>query len=323
MQKQVGFTLIELLIALALGLIIVASATMLFMTGLKSQALQTGQSGLQDDANFGLNFVLKDIRLGNLNTVHSSLNDATAYGGMVFSSAPNGFDQSNLPMQVEEALLSRSNLNDSNVNTFDSDQLTIQFVPQYIWDDKGTTDTADDRWYGGFDCEGDALEFTQAQGRQVVVQRYFLAEDPNQSSAEPNQGLALFCDAGYYAIDGTPTAITNFDVTDELGQILLKRVDHFRVLYGIQNGANHRYVDANTYLAMDAPRPRILSVQLGLLMRSTQSVGRDSGFSNDQVFQVLDQATTIKTPTTDHPHYVRQVLTQTVALRNTFGERGQ
>ena len=61
MKKQVGFTLVELLIAIALGLIIAASATMLFLTGLKSQALQTGQSGLQDDANFGLNFILKDV----------------------------------------------------------------------------------------------------------------------------------------------------------------------------------------------------------------------------------------------------------------------
>ena len=65
MKKQVGFTLVELLIAMALGLIIAASATMLFLTGLKSQALQTGQSGLQDDANFGLNFILKDVRLSN------------------------------------------------------------------------------------------------------------------------------------------------------------------------------------------------------------------------------------------------------------------
>lgn len=323
MKKQAGFTLIELLISLALGLIIVASATLLFMTGLKSQALQEGQSSLQDDANFGLNFILKDIRLGNLNTVQSSVNDATAYGGIVFSSAPNGFNQSNLPMQVDAALLSRSDLNNSNVDTFESDQLTIQFIPQYIWDDKGTITTDDDRWYGGFDCEGDALEFTQEQGRQVVVQRYFLAEDPSGSSTEPNQSLALYCDAGYYPINGTPASITNFGNANRIGQILLKRVDHFRVLYGIQNGVNYRYVDANSYLEMDSPRPRILSVQLGLLLRSNQSVGRDNVFANEQVFQVLDQAVTVKAPVQSHLNYVREVLTQTVALRNTFGERGQ
>lgn len=319
MKNQVGFTLVELLIALALGLIIAASATMLFLTGLKSQALQTGQSGLQDDANFGLNFILKDVRLSNLNTVQSSINDTTAYGGLVFTAA-DGFNNSNLPIAVEADLLSGSNINASNVVDVQSDQLTIQFLPQYIWDDKKTTSSADDRWYGGFDCEGNALEFTREQGRQMVVQRYFLAVDENAGDSEPNQPLALFCDAGHYALEGTPTSITNFD---QDGQIILKRVDQFRVLYGIQNQENHRYVDANTYLTLDSPRPRILSVQLGILMRSLQSVGRDQTFADDQVFQVLDQAVQITEPTNNTPKYVRQVVTQTVALRNTFGERGQ
>ena len=322
MKKQVGFTLVELLIAMALGLIIAASATMLFLTGLKSQALQTGQSGLQDDANFGLNFILKDVRLSNLNTVQSGINDITAYGGMVFTSSDKvGFNNSNLPMIVDENLLSRSEVqNTSNAHSDGSDQLTIQFLPQYIWDDKKTATTADDRWYGGFDCEGTALEFTRDQGRQMVVQRYFLALDENVGNTEPNQPLALYCDAGYYALEGDPTSITNFG---EDPQIVLKRVDHFRVLYSIQNGSNHRYVDANTYLQLDLPRPRILSVQLGILMRSLQSVGRDNTFSDEQVFQVLDQALQITEPDENAPKYVRQVVTQTIALRNTFGERGQ
>ena len=322
MKKQVGFTLVELLIAIALGLIIAASATMLFLTGLKSQALQTGQSGLQDDANFGLNFILKDVRLSNLNTVQSGINDTTAYGGMVFSSSDKvGFNNSNLPMIVDENLLSRSEVqNTSNAHSDGSDQLTIQFLPQYIWDDKKTATATDDRWYGGFDCEGNALEFTRDQGRQMVVQRYFLALDENIGNTEPNQPLALYCDAGYYALEGDPTSITNFG---EDPQIVLKRVDHFRVLYSIQNGSNHRYVDANTYLQLDSPRPRILSVQLGILMRSLQSVGRDNTFSDEQVFQVLDQALQITEPDENAPKYVRQVVTQTIALRNTFGERGQ
>ncbi|MCU7226266.1 pilus assembly protein PilW, partial [Acinetobacter bohemicus] len=83
----------------------------------------------------------------------------------------------------------------SNINTFSSDQLTIQYLPQYIKDDKGTLATTDDVWYGGFDCEGNNLEFTLAQGRQVIVQRYFLRADSNKSDNEPNQPLALACDA--------------------------------------------------------------------------------------------------------------------------------
>lgn len=339
MNRQVGFTLIELMIALALGLVISAAAMMLFLTASRSQALQQGQASLQDDANFGLNAIVQDIRLGNLNTVQSSINDLTTYGGIVFRSSANkvnvsGIERASLPISltgntVVVNLLSRSHGDTagsapqwtgvSNVNTYSSDQLTIQYVPQYIKDD--------DDWYGGYDCEGQDLTFPVEDpgdgkpfGRQVIVQRYFLRVDDNKNTNEPNAPLALACDAGHYSLDGGPTAITRFG---DAGQIILKRADHFRVLYGIQNGTNYRYVDAKTYLALPSPRPRILLVQLGILGRSNQSVGNDSSFSDTQSFQVLDQTVTVKKPATNSPKYSRQVVTQTVALRNTFGERGQ
>lgn len=336
--KQAGFTLIELMLALALGLVIVAAATMLFLTSSRSQALQQGQASLQDNANFGLNYIVKDIRLGNLNTVQSSINDLTAYGGIVFRSSANSVevsavDRSNIPMSIvgataHETLLTRSKglgvgtspqwTGVSNVKDISSDQLTIQFVPQYVLDHKNTTDENDDVWYGGVDCEGTELEFSRAEGRQVIVQRYFLRADDNNNKNEPNTPLGLACDAGHYPLEGNPTEITNFG---DDGEIILKRADHFRVLYSIQSGTSHRYVDTATYMAM-ATKPRILAVQLGILVRSNQAVG--SGlFADDQVFRVLDQDVTVTVPTTNSSKYARQVVTQTIALRNAFGERGQ
>lgn len=335
MRKQLGFTLIELLIALALGLIITAAATLLFLTASKSQALQQGFASLQDDANFGLNYIVKDIRMGNLNTLESAINDQTSFAGIVFTSSANPIaagdpvvNYSNLPPElvgnsVAANLLTRSggggNSSDvSNVNGFASDQLTIQYLPQYIWDDKGTASTSDDRWYGGFDCEGNRLEFTAAQGRHVIVQRYFLRTDTRSNANEPNDPLVLACDAGQYPLDGG----TQIDGFGRNSQIILKRVDHFRVLFSIQEGENHRYVDANTYTSLASPRPRILAVQLGVLVRSAQAVGNDDIFKDGQVFQVLDQAVTVKTPTGQTSKYARQVVEQTIALRNTFGGRG-
>ena len=64
-NKQVGFTLIELMISIALGLIVVAAAILLFLTGQKSVAMQKGMAELQDNANFGLNYITRDIRLAN------------------------------------------------------------------------------------------------------------------------------------------------------------------------------------------------------------------------------------------------------------------
>ena len=75
-------------------------------------------------------------------------------------------------------------------------------------------------------------------------------------------------------------------------------------------------------MTLTGTRPRILSVQLGALIRSAQSVGSDSMIKDTQKFQVLDKEVTVKTPTAGNSKYVRQVVSQTVALRNTFGERG-
>lgn len=346
MNKHRGFTLIELLVALALGLVITAAATMLFMTGYRSYALQQGLSSLQDDANFGLNAIVKDIRLGNLNTASSYINDRTLYGGLVFTSAENAdVDEatattprivySNLPPSITgefviSPFLSQSNQDTkgtgnawtgaSNVVGFASDQLVIQYKPQYIINDKGTPAEADDTWFGGYDCEGNPIEYPKVIGQQIIVQRYFLRKDDNKDTNEPHEPLALACDAGHYSVTGTPATITNFG---DKGQILLKRVDHFRVLYGVQNGNAFQYMGAHEYMDLPAPKPRILSVQLGILARSVQPAGNDQLFKDDQNFIMLDQNLTLDTPAVGSSKYVRQVVTQTVALRNAFGERGQ
>ena len=330
---QSGFTLIELMISLALGLIISAAAIMLFFTGQKSYSLQQGSADLQDNANFGLNYIVRDIRLSNLNTKSSGVNSETAGGGIVLTSKVNASSKTegspavttyypNLPVSmtgttVAVANLSQGNTGLANVNTEKSDQLVIQYKPQYVIDPDDAT-----KLFGGFDCEGNRINVTKvASGTQpynIIVQRYFLRADTKIGN-EPNASLALACDAGYYSDTGSPTKIENYG---DNGQIIIKRVDYFHVLLGVQNGTNFRYISLNDYMALTTTRPRILSVQLGALIRSAQSVGNDSMIKDNQKFQVLDKEVTVKTPTSASSKYVRQVVSQTIALRNTFGERG-
>lgn len=357
-NKYSGFTLVELMISLALGLIIVAAAILLFLTGQKSLAMQQGVAELQDNANFGLNYITQDIRLANLNTKDAAINAQTLYGGIVLTSANSSFvtkttkteaagvtvetKYPNLPVSIAglaDNLLTQnngtttaattgngwqgvSNVKDSATGTaLKSDQLVIQYLPQYRIEKRGTGASAYDVYVAGSDCEGKKLEFrvlpnaADANGLQMVVQRYFLRQDSNKASNESSP-LALACDAGYYAKTGSPTSITNYG---DAGEIIMKRVDYFRVLLGIQNGTNYRYVSIADYMAMTAPRPRIVSVQLGALVRSTQSVGADSAVKADQEFKVLDQ--TVKANALTDPKYIRQVVSQTVALRNALGER--
>lgn len=370
-KSHAGFTLIELMIALALGLVIAAAATMLFLTGQKSYVMQTGMSDLQDNANFGLNYIAKDIRLTNLNTSTAQINDETQYGGIVLTSSVNGTPNvsftpasplSNLFRTIVGNsagvnLLSRSdgmtvgtapawagasNARLSSGAALLSDQLTLQYRPQYVLDDKGTAATSDDDWVGGYDCEGRELRFkvekespssTKPFGQQMIVQRYFLRVDANAAKNEPNSPLALACEAGFYAVADTPVvvrieggapsqALNTRLFGSTSGEIIMKRVDHFRVLLGVQNDTSYRYISINDYMAIaGGARPRILSLQISALVRSGQSVSRDETISNDQKFQVLDQLVQVKTPATNAPKYIRQVVSQTIALRNTFGER--
>ena len=361
-NKQQGFTLIEMMIALALGLVISAAAVMLFLTGQRGHALQQGMSNVQENGNFGLNYITRDIRASNLNNSTALINNEVKYSGIVFTSSANGVSKteggvsviySNLPNTIvgataNAALLSRSggltNVEGSSPGVV-SDQLVIQYVPQYKLDDKGTTGTAtsdaDDTIFGGFDCEGNRIEFlakkdaanpTRPYGRHMVVQRYFLRQDTNNSDNEPNAPLGLACEAGTYSLEEEPTTIRTYTPTGDVlktfggdGQIIMKRVDHLRVLYGyIGADDKFRYVSAADYMGLTgSPKPRIVSVQLGLLTRSTQSVGSDATFDNDKTYQILDQLVKVKTPAANTPNYVRQVITQTVALRNSFGDRGQ
>ncbi|MEC8056441.1 MAG: prepilin-type N-terminal cleavage/methylation domain-containing protein, partial [Pseudomonadota bacterium] len=64
---QKGFTLLELMVALALGLIISAAAIQLFLTSQRSITMQQALSNMQSDSVFGLEALIRDIRLANLN----------------------------------------------------------------------------------------------------------------------------------------------------------------------------------------------------------------------------------------------------------------
>ena len=342
MINQKGFTLIELMISLTLGLIISAAAILLFLTGQKSLSMQQGSSDIQDNANFGLNYITKDLRLMNLNSTQAIATDQTILGGVVLTSSINAVDigAAGTPIKVSNLspkivgdtaavkLLSQSagsaswsGVSNVQVGGTDrkSDQLTIQYMPQYTIEDRGAGTSKVSTYVGGYDCEGNELTFPVSSGRHMVVQRYFLRVDANKSANEPNQALALACDAGSYP-ELNPTVVTDFG---DAGEIIMKRVDYLRVLLGVQSSNGRRYMSVNEYMTSSTPHPRIVSIQFGVLARSLQSVSDTKSIKDDQNFLVLDQTVTVKTPIAPAPKYVRQVISQTIALRNAIGERGE
>ncbi|KAA8731692.1 prepilin-type N-terminal cleavage/methylation domain-containing protein [Acinetobacter qingfengensis] len=293
--KQYGFTLIELMVAIALGLIIVAAGIQLFITGQRSLNMQKGIADIQNNGVFGLNYMLRDIGLANLDAASTIITDTTTYGGIVLST-------SNLPTTITSTIpLSQSSVNTSNVNVSasaqNSDQLVIQFYATQA----------------GYNCEGEKYN-----SGQYIIQRYFLRKDDNGASTEPNSPLALACEAGSYS-GSEATVISPTKFGEGKGQIILHRVDHFHVLLGVSN-ANHdgafRYMNFAQYMALSSRSDtRINSIQLGMLVRSSESVGSENLISETQTFQVLDQSVTVKT-TDSTAKYLRRVVQQTIALRN-------
>ena len=291
MLKQQGYTLIELMIALALGLVIVAAAVMLLLTGIRSHALQQGVADLQDDANFGLNYITQDVRLANLKTTTAKIDDQMLMGGIVLSHA-------NLPetlRSLNPALLSFGGSGISNVDQ-KSDQLVIQYKPM----------TA-----GGFDCQGRRIEDVS----YTIVQRYFLRSDSAKNQGE-EQPLSLACDSGRY----TDSNNTILDYGDN-GEIIMKRVDQFHVLLSISTDTNQRrYISIEDYKALGENKPRILAVYIAALTRSAQHVGKDQAIQQNNKFTLLDQDVELKNDL-NLKGYIRRVVAQEVALRNALGER--
>jgi type IV pilus assembly protein PilW len=324
--KQQGFTLIELMVALALGLILVAAATQLFIGGILSSRLQKANAEIQDSGIFGLDYIARDIRLVNYgNVVNPQLDDNTPWGGVILtgSTATNNNNINFVPKTgantyIADALLSRgvgdtpstatnqwmglSNILNSSNAAVQSDQLTIQFVaPSNMTN-----------------CEG-----VNVLAGDLVVERYFLRLDNNGSS---QQDYALACDANTPSNPAAaqPTSVIGLG---DAGQIILPRIDHFHVLLGAKDTAgNFAYYTIPQYrVAAQAARaaspvqlpPRILSIQISVLARSTNNA-QNKAIDPNQSFVMLDQTVHASDTST---RFLRRVYSTTIALRNAMGEK--
>lgn len=316
-SKQSGFTLLELMIALSLGLIVSAIAIQLALTGQKGVSTQQALSDLQNDSLFGLETFVREIRLANLNAVEPMINDTVLHGGIVldarnytqkFKIGADGKPTTTLDITLKNALSEGAVSDSSNLVGQASDQLVIQYKNSMS---------------NRFDCEG-----REIVRDAYVVQRYFLRSDTNRN--DPNKPLALACKAFSYMGD-EPAEI---DLSGD-GQIMIPRVDHLSVqLVVARDGMNSTcsaaadadgQLDCFGQISIDdykkltgAVKPQIVAVKVGLLVRSNNTVGNNDLFNADKEYQVLNtQAKLI--PHDKNKLYMRNVVTQTIAIRNGFG----
>ena len=307
--SQAGFTLVELMVALVLGLLIVAAAVQLYITGISSYRMQEAMGDIQDNAGFGVNYVLADIRQANLDTATEAIHDQTPYSGLILTQANVG-DKINLNCAACLSADKITTLGEANV----VDQLNSQLLVRF----RAVKD--------GYDCSGTTL----MQG-SYVVQRYFVGS----TTTDPR--LSLRCEAAQYTqadLDGLQGS-NKHNLLWRSSSVILPNVDYFYVRVGYAQGSlespsSIAYGSLQDYLALNpvqrnidglqhSSRPYIHAVQIGLLLNSNQSAGLDQNLKerNARVFQVLNQEVQLKTAA-QNTHF-RQVVNQTITLRNALG----
>lgn len=320
-----GFTLMELMIALALGLLIVAAGLAVFLSSQRSLNLQSGMSELQQNANFGLSLVTHDLRHTNLNTASSHrVNNYNNGSGIIFK-------KENLPFSLHtltglETELTTLQAEDDDNTSGKSDRLTIQYTPE--------TTTV-------LNCEGTSVGTAAAPASDlVIVQRYYLAESPQQITGEPT-AYSLYCDAGSYPKSGSPTEIAGLGVHgSNNAQQIMQRVDAFKVRLGVKKPADplpqFRYMTIDDYIAeMEAIRApcampnaedtcsktylNVVSMEIGILSRSTGTIGADASLNTQTSFNVAGTPVTLSGDVAVNKRYLRQAVNQVVAIRNTLG----
>ncbi len=289
-NKSSGFTLVELMISLVLGLIVIAAAVQLLISGQRSLLFQSAVADVQDNANIGINYIVADLHHANLNFPNRKMLNNKISGLVV---KPKNYIED--PSKVmANAVYTEDSTGPSFVKKdgkkADSDVLVIQYRPVVA---------------KGYDCEGNTLNSIN----DVIVQRYFLREDPNS----PNGDLALACDAGKYA-NGTGTNITGLNGS---GQIIMRRVDQFKILIGVLNGTSMAYLTPEQF-AENTVGARAVSIQISALVRSVDNSGSNTQEKTD--FKLLNESYSLERPKGMTGKFMRVPVEQTVVFRNALGD---
>ena len=326
---QKGFTLIELMVSLTLGLILVAVAIQLIISGQVNYRIQNAASAVQDSGVFGLNAVTKSIRLANYGNA-GAMNDETPYGGIVLSAQTTSGAGSTTPdgnlkgLKQDSTLISgdkfisKSTYNDSAVTTYSkSDQLVIIYqAPENM-----VTCT-------GRNTKGSSRSLTALTRGWYVVERYYIKKRISGDGADLYCSDALFTAKGEssdqtYTVGTATTTIAapeilNNDYGSNAGEMIAQNVEYMRVQLMVRNSNNttatmaiNDYlaltVDNDTATATPTHRPAIMGIKIGILTRSSEKVSN----VKDATYQVLDQ--TLIAPS---DKYMRHVYTTAIALRN-------
>lgn len=318
-----GFTLVELVLSIALGMLLITIVVTIFIAAQQMLGAQQQSAELQQNANIGLMMLVRDIRHSNLNTLSlGQVNNKVNGSGIVFT-------QENLPPTLRQditAITTQQEVTATGVLE-KSDQLLIQYQPieQTVTSSSGSlvrASTKPGQWI--IDCEGQQIELTDqtTAGPVTVVNRYYVAKDPQTADAEP-ESYSLYCESGWYRPGDQ--AITGLNGG---GQQLIKRVEAFKLRLVVQapNG-QLSYMGIRQYkqLMVDQVTDpsrfyNVVAVEVGVLIRAMAPIPVNRTEIRPELHYMLaGQQMTIAQSPKPQQRYQRMAMSQVVALRNVQG----
>lgn len=324
LNKQNGFTLVELMISIVLGLLLVAAAIQLFVSGQVTYKVQQAGATLQESGIFGTAYITQNIRLANYGNI-GAMNDETLFGGVVLT----GESASTSPSR--DGNLKGLRVGTSSTGISDSKYLTTNALNDSAYGDK--SDQLVIMYQAPRDmqnCEGDTVTgpilnpasstapYTQGQ---YVIEKYSIKSTGTTDAPD----AALYCNATIFADnEASRKASTGLSISDygTDGVMIVNHVDMMRIQLVVRTATGTRTMPIDTYKAitiadenknstppvLKLSRPAIIGINLGMVVRSNDKAGTNDGA---KTLTVLD-----KTVTTPNDGYVRRAYITTIALRN-------
>ena len=117
--------------------------------------------------------------------------------------------------------------------------------------------------------------------------------------------------------DPEKPALTGLTASSD-GQVILQRVDQFKVLVGVVNESNQmRYLTLSEYSSA-ASTIRPVTLQIGVLVRSVGNAGVNTVVP--KTYSLLNTAYKVSNPKDVGGKFLRVPVEQTIALRNAIGD---
>lgn len=331
---QQGLTLIELMISITLGLLLSFAATKLFVTGVNVYRVQTSVSDFQEAASYGLGSIENKMAMTNQGSylpmsANSGWTGVVVTGSVAEKDANNnttGFMVGNLRGAklagggtLGAALLSvdGSQTTSGSGNTWTgvsnvkksgsaikSDQIVIQYrAPYNMKNCEGVTVTESGAKY-------DATLKTLVQSKVMVIERYYLKSVGGE--------IALMCDAGYYdassvADRDVPADSYEIQSYGDAGKVMMKPVDHFRVLLAAKIANGVKYMSIKEYKDSYPEKP-ILGLQFGVIVKSKDKSTQDMAGVK---YNLLDQK---ELTLNSNTKYLRRDFTSAIMFRNDMSD---